>query len=140
LYTKTKYVALNDFLLTSEIDVAILQKVGPQIENMHSSYKIYNNSTYNRLGTAMLVKDGIPFNNVKYHPSGRIISGDIYEIIIINCYAYSGSNQRKHRYYLFASKVSPYLSGVDDNLILRGYFNSVLQKENKTPDLISVRP
>ena len=128
----TKLKAMSDFLLKSEVDIAFLQETGPEIANI-LSYTVYNNFTYNRTGTAVLVKEGLPLGNVQFHPSGRIICATLYNITLLNVYGPSGTTKRRERSEFFSTDVAAYLSGAHQHIILGGDMNCVLHTEDMEP-------
>ena len=99
--SQVRFSALSDFLVKSDIAVAGLQEVGFELQNAVPGYQLFLNASHNRTGTAILVRDGVSFSNVQYHPSNRIIVGDLYGVKLVNLYSPAGSNRRQERNHFF---------------------------------------
>ena len=132
-HSAIKHLSLLEFLRRYEIDVAFLQEVGVEHLNLGSGYVVYNNYNFNGTGTAIVVRDTVDFSDVQYHPNGRIISGHIGPLYVINVYAPSGTSKRTERNDFYAHDVPPYLLPNMDHILLGGDFNCVLRPSDQKP-------
>lgn len=86
---------LRDFIRDYNLDIIFLQEVIFENFQFINSHKAIVNRQLNSLGTAILVRNGLDYNDVLYHPNGRIVSTTMADINFVNVYAFSGTNRKK---------------------------------------------
>jgi exonuclease III len=123
---------LEDFLWTQDIDIALLQDVTCQPLDVTSRNTQYINVGTEKIGTAILAKDGIMLTDIRCLPSGRGITAKYNGIRLINLYATSGSEKQLERESFYNTEV-PYLPpGHNTEIILAGDFICVLSPSDAT--------
>jgi exonuclease III len=83
-------------------------------------------------GTAILIKEGIHFSNLKRLPSGRGMALHLQNICTITDYAPSGENKRREREDFFAVDVPNLIPNTPKAMILAGDFNCNLDSGDST--------
>jgi len=90
-------------------------------------YNIHYNIGTTRRSTALITRETPPLTNITTIPSGRAITANFRDILIVNIYAPSGTAKGQER-EIFNSELAYLLRNVSDNLLLDGDFNCVLEK------------
>jgi len=96
-----------------------LQEVAVESFNFYG-YKEIVNLNRERRGTAVLFKESIPVKNVCQLSDGRGVAVQFGDVVLINIYAPSGSQNRQSRNVFFADGMTPLLQGRLSKLILGG--------------------
>lgn len=125
---------LKDFILNTDVDIILLQEVAFESFGFLYSHIAIVNSNVNGVGTAVLVRRGIPFSEVLLSPCGRITSVCVDNFNIINVYAASGSNRKQERDILFSSDIVPHLSTNHINIVA-GDFNCILLESDSNSNI-----
>lgn len=112
----------------NDVDIALLQEVALPDLSL-PGYNIINNTT-DALGTAIAIKEDIPYSNEIRTSDSRGIAVTIGHTKIINVYAPSGSQCKKEREIFFSQTIAPLFDQPAENLIIGGDFNSVLKPED----------
>ena len=133
MQSKTKIIALNDFLIKSSIDVALLQEVAIDDFSVLNMFKVYNNFTPFAQGTAIACRRHLDLRNVVPHPTGRQISAKLGSVFLCKVYAPSGSQNRREREDFFSTVVGPELTSHTLDTILVGDFNCVIRSQDQNP-------
>jgi len=133
LQSATKQFSLRDFLQQTNVDLALLQEVGVEVLDLGPQYTVHNNFTANGTGTAIVSKNHVQFSPSIFYPTGRILSGQLGNINLINLYAPSGSQARVERNSFYAVDVASCITPHNDLLIIAGDFNCVLRPEDQYP-------
>lgn len=81
---------------------------------------------YYNVGTAILIRKSIPFEQIMMDPSGRIISVVIDGFNLVNIYGHSGSQYNVEKDDLFLNAISPHLNK-GNLMVLGGDFNCTLE-------------
>jgi hypothetical protein len=123
---------LEEFLGAQDIDIALLQEVTCQHLALSQRYTQYVNIGTEKLGTAILVKDGILLTDIKCLPSGKGITAKYNGISVINIYAPSGAEKKQDREAFYNNDVPYLLLGHNTDTILAGDFNCVLSSDDAT--------
>ncbi|XP_055622180.1 uncharacterized protein LOC129765777 [Toxorhynchites rutilus septentrionalis] len=127
----TKIAALRTFVRTLELDIVFLQEV----ENEQLSLPNFNvvcNVDHARRGTAIALKDHIPFSDVEKSLDGRLIALRVQNTTLCNVYAPSGTALRAERERFFNDTLAFYLRHTTPHVILAGDFNCVLRTSDST--------
>lgn len=101
---------LKDFIRDYNLDVIFLQEVVFENFRFINSHKAIVNRQPRSLGTAMLIRNGLDYKDVLYHPNGRILSATVADINFVNVYAFSGTNRKKERDEMFQTDLAVHLS------------------------------
>lgn len=128
---QTKLDALSTFIRTTELDIVFLQ----EIENDQLSlpgFSIIANVDHSRRGTAIALKDHIPFSHVERSLDGRLVSVRVHNTVLCCVYAPSGTAFRTQRENFFNSTLAFYLRHPTEHVILAGDFNCVLRQCDAT--------
>lgn len=119
---------LKDFIRDYNLDVIFLQEVVFENFRFINSHKAIVNRQPRSLGTAMLIRNGLDYKDVLYHPNGRILSATVADINFVNVYAFSGTNRKKERDEMFQTDLAVHLSKYPStSMILGGDFNCILE-------------
>lgn len=86
---------LRDFIRDYNLDIILLQEVVFENFSFIYSHKAIVNRQAKSLGTAILIRNGLEYKDVLYHPNGRILSVTIANMNFVNIYAFSGTNKKK---------------------------------------------
>lgn len=128
-----KLQCLKDYLYAADIDVAMLQEVvTTKVADITGYDAIINIG--NEGGTAVLFKEGIPCSVRALLETGRGITVQLHDLLLINVYAPSGSNERRNRSNFYRQGIVDLLMNVRTAAILAGDFNCVLRREDQTPN------
>lgn len=100
-----KLKMLRNFVFSKSIDILLLQEVALSDFSFLRGYNSIVNIDENKRGTAIAIRDSIPYTNVKILGSSRGISVCIHGCNIINIYVPSGTQNRTAR-QLFSRKSS----------------------------------
>lgn len=122
---ESKKILLKEFILRNDLDAVLLQEVSfNDFSFLPSHHAIVNRSEQN-VGTALLIRKTIPFDQIMMDPCGRIISVVVDGLNLVNIYGHSGSQYNAERDDLFQNMISPHLCK-GNLLVLGGDFNCIL--------------
>lgn len=124
--TVHKWATAESFFKTNDADVIFLQEVCCEHPHLTYPYNVYINVGSNQRGTAILTRPGLELTDVECHPDGRIIAGKLRDVLLVNVYAPSGTQNRVSRNEFYRNTVLYYLRNGRDNIILGGDHNCVL--------------
>lgn len=128
--TYARFAALENFLRQQAVDICLLQEVVVHELPRFPHMNVYTNVGDRGRGTAIVTRAGIEIIDIKYHPSGRIISGRVGDVAIINVYAHSGSQARNERTHLFTNEILHFIPPNCSQIILGGDFNCVIRPDD----------
>lgn len=123
----TKWAIAARFFRDNDADIIFLQEVSCIHPPVFLPYNVYTNVGINSRGTAILTKPGLELNNVECHPDGRIISGHLRDMLLVNVYAPSGTQNRIHRNDFYRDTITYFLRDGHNNILLGGDHNCVLR-------------
>lgn len=129
-----KIAALKQFLFEAGTDIALLQEVLIPHLTIPGYVGITNVATELSVGTAILVREGIPITGVEKLESGRGIGVTVLGVTIINLYAPSGSTRSAERKKFFKEEIIYLLRKNPQKLIIGGDFNCVLNRKDQSPN------
>jgi len=124
--SQMKIKMLTNFLLSQDIDIALLQEVANNDLSIIYGYSAHINEGTEERGTAILMKEGISVNNIKKLPSGRGITGLFEGTWLINVYAPSGAEKRHERENFFTNELAYLLPTGPKEILLAGDFKCVI--------------
>lgn len=121
----SKKELLRDFVVQNDVDIVLLQEVAfDDFCFIPSHHAIVNRSDAN-VGTAILIRKTIPFEQIIMCPTGRLISVVIGGLNVINVYGHSGSQHSAERDDLFQNTIAPHLNK-GQQILIGGDFNCIL--------------
>lgn len=127
--SKLKLQMLKDFTYSNHIDILLLQEVAISDFSFLRGYRPIININENLRGTAILIRDPIPFNNVRMLESSRGIAIDVFDYSIVNLYAPSGTQHRAERHDFFVNELPKLLLGRSEKII-GGDFNCIIDRSD----------
>ena len=123
---------LANFLLSHNIDIALLQEVVcPEIVDL-PSYTTWINIGTDLRGTAILTSTGLVIDEVQRLPTGRGIAISIHNVWYVCVYAPSGAERRTDREAFFNTELPLILPVTPKALLLAGDFNCIINKQDST--------
>lgn len=123
---------LKKYLMQNSPDVILLQEVISDDFNLYGYDKVRSlmNET-NHMELITLVKQGISYTDVESSLDGRLLTLKINRNTrIINIYAPSGSQNKQQRESFFNETLAYHLRHSQDEIIIGGDFNCVLEKKD----------
>lgn len=127
----TKLNALRTFVRTMELDIVFLQEVENDQLTL-PGFNVIANVDHARRGTAIAIKDQIPFSHVERSIDGRLIAVRVHDTTLCCIYAPSGTAFRAQREQFFNTTIAYYLRHHTEHVILAGDFNCVLRQSDAT--------
>lgn len=119
---------LRDFVRDYNLDIVFLQEVIFENFNFIHSHQAIVNRPSKALGTAILIRNGLEYKDVLYHPNGRILSLTVANMNLVNVYAFSGTNKKKERDIMFQTDLAVHLGKYSAmSTVLGGDFNCILE-------------
>lgn len=134
IWSDLKLAALQQFVYESEADIVFLQEVLTTTLHITGFQCFLNVAPEYSTGVALLVRDGIPIQEVEKLESGRGIGCKIYDITFVNLYAPSGTSNKLERTIFFTEDIIYLLRRNPQNIIIGGDFNCVLNRKDQTPN------
>lgn len=129
-----KLAMFRDTIYSADVDIALLQEVYVADFLVPTGYTGYvSHASDTGSGVAILLRDGIPAEDIVYLHTARGMAITVFGVRIINIYAPSGSSRRQDRNTFFAEEVTPLFTGPQDDLILGGDFNSTQGPTDQLP-------
>lgn len=128
-----KLASLREFIYDSGADIVFLQEVRILNLSVTGFRTIANVAPEAGTGTAILLREGIPANDIELLESGRGISCRIYDVTLINLYAPSGSSNKAERSLFFKEEIIYLLRRCPVNVLMGGDFNCVLHAKDQFP-------
>jgi exonuclease III len=120
------------FLLTHNIDIALLQEVVcPEIVDL-PSYTTWINIGTNLRVTAILTRTGLLVDEVRRLPKGTGIAISIQRVWYVRVYAPSGAERRADREAFFNTKLPLIWPATPTALLLVGDFNCIINRQDST--------
>lgn len=132
--SELKLASLKEFLYESGTDIALLQEVWTIDLKVPGFVEILNVCSIKNIGTAFLIREGIPVKNIERLESGRAISLEIFDVTFINAYAPSGNTHRSERATFFKEEIIYLLRKNPSSLVFGGDFNCVLNRKDQIPN------
>jgi len=109
IYSDVKLSMLKNFLNYYKHDFVFLQEVAVESFNFYG-YKEIVNLNRERRGTAVLFKESIPVKSVCQLSDGRGVAVQFRDVVLINIYAPSGSQNRQQK-RLFCGRHDAFIPG-----------------------------
>jgi exonuclease III len=125
-------------LLRSRVRTFMQEVIHPSLDKLNG-YTVHYNIGSSQRGTAIVARDNIELANITRIPSGRAIAAEFKGIWLINIYAPSGAAKRNDREQFFNTEHPYILRAAPENIILRGNFNCVLEKNDTTSHFNYIR-
>jgi len=124
---------LLNICLEGNFDLIGLQEVTfSECSCLESHYNLISNLGPHKLGTAVLVRRGIPVSRELLDPDGRLISVDVGSFSFMTVYAPSGRGAAEDRNDFLRRTIPAYASTSKLPLILVGDFNCVDELRDRT--------
>lgn len=121
-----KWKIAAQFFRNNDADVVFLQEVSCVHPPVSLPYNVYTNVGATQRGTAILTRPGLELTNVECHPDGRIITGRLRDLLLVNVYAPSGTQNRVRRNEFYRDTIMYYLRDGHDNILFGGDHNCLL--------------
>ena len=100
-FSTTKCKAIQKFIQDFGIDILHLQDIR-NVDLEISNYDYYKNTIKDTgQGVGVLARKDLAVTDLRYHPSGRILSFYCNDVVFSNVYAFSGSQHRLTRERFF---------------------------------------
>jgi Reverse transcriptase (RNA-dependent DNA polymerase)/Endonuclease/Exonuclease/phosphatase family len=118
---------LKDFIVNNDLDIIFLQEVSFQNFSFIQSHRTVLNISDRGRGTAILLRNGLDFDQVQMSECGRIVSLVVDGINLICIYAKSGANFKRERNLFFMNEITThfYKRSVRETIV-GGDFNCIL--------------
>lgn len=132
--TNTKQDFLNQFLSLNKPDILALQETNiNEFRTLHVGYNIIiNNNIENyKSGTIIIYKKDLEMTSIEKAEDGRIIRANFKDFIIVNIYAPTHNEKAENRHLFFLHTLPKFLKASDQNLILLGDFNSIIDSRDR---------
>lgn len=119
---------LKDFVIRNDVDVALLQEVAfSNFSFIPTHHAVVNRSNTN-VGTAILIRKTLPFDEMMMDPNGRITSIAFDSINVINVYGHSGSQSKEEREDLYENRIITHMEKPKTrHILLGGDHNCILE-------------
>jgi exonuclease III len=123
---------LGAFLHTHDIDIAFLQEVTTSMDLHAYHYSTHLNIGTAGRGTAFITRAGFELSGITKSPSGRIIMASFNDLQLVNIYAPSSTAKRTEREAFYNEELPGFLHHAQQELLLGGDFNCVLEGADAT--------
>ena len=130
---------LLNFFLQKDLHIVCLQEITFNHCPIFTQYfDMYTNLGPRKLGTAILVRQGLCAGNVQTEPEGRLISLQVRGLTFMCIYAPSGESFKTARDTFFRITVPAYFTRCKTPVIILGDFNAV-EELSESPPLYAER-
>lgn len=128
---EAKKYLLKDFVIRHDVDVALLQEVAfSNFSFIPTHHAVVNRSSTN-VGTAILIRKTLPFDETLMDPNGRITSIAFDSINVINVYGHSGSQAKAEREDLYEDRIIAHMDKPKTrHVLLGGDHNCILEADD----------
>lgn len=129
-----KILALLHFLRDCKCDVVFLQEVTAEVVASISRFRVISNvDPETTCGTAILTAPEVEVKDVDILPNGRGTACVIQDILFVNVYAPSGTDNKRLRSAFFSQDICPLFYRNRRRIIFGGDFNCVLRDADQEP-------
>ena len=132
--SKNKQVYLNQFLNKNRPDIVALQETNIyEFPGLHADFtSIINHNVENsRSGTMIIHKKEMKIIKIEKAGDGRILRVEFKNFIIVNIYAPTQNETAANRHIFFLQTLPKFLRASDENLIILGDFNSIIDPRDR---------
>lgn len=129
-----KLELFRNMIYGADIDIALLQEVYvAEFSTPYGFTSYISHASDTGSGVAILLREGLPAEDVLYLPNARGMALTLFGVRIVNVYAPSGSSHHRERLIFFAEEVTPLFLGPHNDMILGGDFNSTQRPQDQLP-------
>lgn len=124
---------LKEFIIQNDLDVIMLQEVAFNNFSFIATHHAIVNRSDEGIGTAILIRKTLLFEQPMLDPGGRIISIALDNINFVNVYGHSGSQRKEERENLYGNVITPHMSKSNAKVtVLGGDFNCIVDAGDHT--------
>ena len=132
LHSELKRFMLKNYIYQNGLDVVFLQEFVNELVCDIPGYVSHCNIGTAQRGTAILLRNGLDLTSITLLPDGRGISGILGDILLVNIYAPSGSNNRSARVKFFQEDINILFRQNCEKIMFAGDFNCVTPQDDCT--------